>query len=324
MNSAAGIVAGFETASSIGPRVDHLVLALLVTSLLVAGILLVLNLYFIVVYRRGSEAPRPPSPSSSARIETAWIAGTTLIFLVFFAWGAKLYMDEERAPAGAIPIDVVGRQWMWDIHQPNGRREFNELHVPINTPVRLLLTSEDVIHSFYVPAFRLKQDVVPGKTVSLWFNVTKAGRSAIFCSEFCGSQHAAMTGVIVAEEPERYAAWLTAGDVGPAGARDRGRQLFTRYGCAGCHEPGSSVRAPLLDGLYGRQVRLAGGGFVQADEAYLRDSILRPAKVVVAGYQPVMPSFQGVIPEGDLRELLSYLKSLGAEERAADGREAAP
>ena len=303
---------GAAAASTIGPRVDALVLALLATSGLVAGVLLVLNLYFIVVYRRGSPAPRPPTRSSSARIETAWIAGTTLIFLGFFAWGAKIFLDEERAPAGAFPIDVVARQWMWDIRQPNGRREFNELHVPIHTPVRLLLTSEDVIHSFYVPAFRLKQDVVPGKTVSLWFNAARAGRYEIYCSEFCGSQHAAMTGVLVADEPEHYAAWLAAGDAGPGGAAGRGRQLFTRYGCAGCHEPGSSVRAPLLDGIYGHPVPVAGGGFVTADEAFLRDSILRPGQVAVAGYQPVMPSFRGVMPEGDLLELIAYLKGLGA------------
>jgi cytochrome c oxidase subunit 2 len=314
-----GILAALESASSAAPGVDRLVLALVATSVLVAGILLVLNLTFIVRYRRGSSAPRPPARSSSGPIEAAWIAGTTVVFLGFFAWGAKLYLEEERAPAGAYDIAVVARQWMWDIHQPNGRREFNELHVPLHTPIRLLLTSEDVIHSFYVPAFRLKQDVVPGKTVSLWFNATKAGRYAILCSEFCGSKHAEMTGVIVAEEPEQYAAWLTAGAEGAGGAADQGRQLFTRYGCAGCHEPGSTVRAPLLEGIYGRPVPVAGGGVVRADEAYLRDSILLPNKIIVAGYQPVMPSFQGIIPEGDLLELVAFLKTLGAAAPAGEG-----
>jgi cytochrome c oxidase subunit 2 len=310
-----GILAGLESASSLAPGVDRLILALLVTSLLVAGTLLALNLCFIVRYRRGSSAPRPPPRSSSTVVEAAWIAGTTVVFLGFFAWGAKLYLDEERPPAGAYEIAVVARQWMWDIHQPNGRREFNELHVPIGTPIRLLLTSEDVIHSFYVPAFRLKQDVVPGKTVSLWFDATKAGTYALYCSEFCGSKHAAMTGVIVAETPERYAAWLAGG--GPE--EGRGRQLFTRYGCAECHEAGATVRAPLLAGLYGSRVPVPGGGFIRADEAYLRDAILRANQFAVAGYQPLMPSFQGVIPEGDLLELIAYLKTLGAAERPASG-----
>lgn len=310
-----------ESASTAAAGVDHLTLALLAASALVAGVLLVLNLGFIIRYRAGSAAPRPPLRISSGKIEAAWIAGTTIIFLGFFAWGAKLYLEEERAPAGAYDIAVVGRQWMWDIHQPNGRREFDELHVPIHTPVRLLLTSEDVIHSFYVPAFRLKQDVVPGKTVSLWFDATKPGRYAILCSEFCGSKHAEMTGVIVAEEPAQYAAWLAQDAIAPG---TRGRLLFARYGCASCHEPGSTVRAPLLAGLYGRTVPVAGGGTVLADEAYLRDSILLPNKVVVAGYQPVMPSFRGVIPAGDLLELIAYLKALGREAPAAAGKGISP
>jgi cytochrome c oxidase subunit II len=310
-----------ESASTAAAGVDHLTLALIAASAVVAGVLLVLNLGFIIRYREGSAAPRPPLRISSAKIETAWIAGTTLIFLGFFAWGAKLYLEEERPPAGAYDIAVVGRQWMWDIHQPNGRREFDELHVPIHTPIRLLLTSEDVIHSFYVPAFRLKQDVVPGKTVSLWFNVTKPGRYSILCSEFCGSKHAEMTGVIVADEPARYAAWL-AEESGAPGTR--GRLLFARYGCASCHEAGSTVHAPLLAGVYGRPVPVAGGGTVLADEAYLRDSILLPNKVVVAGYQPVMPSFQGVISAGDLLELISYLKTLGGEEPSGAGKGATP
>ena len=284
-----------------------------------------LNLSFIIRYRQGSRAPRPPLRLSSGKIETAWIAGTTLIFLGFFAWGAKLYLDEERPPAGAYAIHVIGRQWMWDIRQPNGRREFDELHVPVHTPVRLILTSEDVIHSFFVPAFRLKQDVVPGKVVSLWFNATKPGRYPLLCSEFCGSKHAAMTGVVIVDEPERYAAWLAAGGAGPAGAGERGRLLYARYGCASCHEPGSTVRAPLLAGLYGRPVPAAAGGTVRVDDAYLREAILRPNQVVVAGYQPVMPSFQGVIPEGDLLE--PDLLSQGPGRRpigAAPTREAIP
>jgi cytochrome c oxidase subunit 2 len=315
---ALGAFAWLDSASSAAAGVDRLFLALLAASVAVAGTLLVLNLYFIIRYRRGSSAPRPPVRIAAGKLEAAWIAGTTLVFLGFFAWGAKLYLDEERPPEDAQAIDVVARQWMWDVHQPNGRREFNELHVPIHTPIRLLLTSEDVIHSFYVPAFRLKQDVVPGKTVSLWFNAIKAGRYALFCSEFCGSKHAEMTGVIVAQEPAQYAAWLAGSE--PGETLGRGRELFIRYGCASCHEPGSTVRAPALSGLYQSRVPVSGGGSVCADDAYLRDSILSPNKVIVAGFQPVMPSFQGVIPEGDLLVLIGYLKTLGADRPPADAR----
>jgi cytochrome c oxidase subunit 2 len=293
-----------------------------VSVLLIAGLVIV-NSYFIIRYRRGSPAPRPPLRIASWKIEALWITVTTLVFLGFFFWGTRLYLDIERPPAGAYQINVVARQWMWDIHQPNGRREFNELHVPTHTPIRLLLTSEDVIHSFFVPAFRLKQDVVPGKQVSLWFNASEEGTFALLCSEFCGTQHANMTGVVVAESPEKYAAWLGQGD--SASDREaRGGQLFVRYGCSGCHTQPSSVKAPSLEGLYGRQVPVTGGGFARVDDAYLRDCILLPGKVAPAGYALIMPSFQGVIPEGDLVELVNYVRNLGAADPGGAGPERAP
>jgi cytochrome c oxidase subunit 2 len=298
-------------ASTVARQTDLAAATLVVVSVLLVAALAAVNLYFIIRYRRGSPAPRPPLRIASWKIETCWITVTTVLFLGFFFWGARIYLGIERPPAGATEIHVIGRQWMWDIRQPNGRREFNELHVPVHTPVRLLLTSEDVIHSFFVPAFRLKQDVVPGKEVSLWFNASAEGSFTLYCSEFCGSKHANMTGVIVVEAPERYAAWLAQGD-SAADVRARGSRLFLRYGCSGCHTQPSSVKAPSLEGLYGRQVPIAGGGFAQVDELYLRDCILLPGKVAPAGYPLIMPSFQGVMPEGDLVELVSYLKQLGA------------
>ncbi|HVW22554.1 MAG TPA: cytochrome c oxidase subunit II [Opitutaceae bacterium] len=299
-----------EQASTVAGKVDLIGGTLLAVSLVVVAGLLAVNLYFIVRYRRGSPAPRPPLQISPGKLEAAWTTGTTLVFLGFFFWGAQLFVRMERPPPGATTIDVAARQWMWDFRQPNGRREFDTLHVPVGVPVRLRMTSEDVIHSFYAPSLRVKQDVVPGKTVSLWFQVTKAGTFTLFCSEFCGSKHAAMVGQIVAEPADRYAAWLAAGN--PGSIARRGPALFVRYGCAGCHSPGGSVRAPPLERVYGSEVPVAGGGFVHADEAYLTDSILLPEKVVVAGYQPLMPSFQGVIPPGDLVELVAYLKTLGS------------
>jgi len=303
-----------EEASTVAKRTDFAAAGLLAVSVLLVAVLAAVNLYFIIRYRRGSPAPRPPARIPSWKIETFWIAATTVCFLGFFAWGTRIYLDIERPPAGADEISVIGRQWMWDVRQPNGRREFNELHVPTHTPIRLLLTSEDVIHSFYVPAFRLKQDVVPGKQVSLWFNASKEGTFSLFCSEFCGSKHANMTGVIVAESPGRYADWLAQGDaMGDSFAR--GETLFLRYGCSGCHTQPSSVHAPSLEGIYGRRVPVTGGGFALVDDFYLRDCILLPGKVAPAGYPLIMPSFQGVVPEGDLVELIAYIKRLGAGDR---------
>lgn len=209
---------------------------------------------------------------------------------------------------------MIGRQWMWDVRHGNGRREFDALHVPVGQPVRLRLTSEDVIHSFFVPAFRIKQNVVPGQRVDLWFEVTAAGSYHLFCSQYCGTNHAGMTGEVIAQSPEDYAAWLAAGNTDGLPA-ERGRRLFMRYGCSGCHATGTTAHAPMLAGLYGRLVPLEGGTMARVDDAYLRDSILEPTKQIAAGYPAaVMPSFKRVIPEGDLLELIAYLKSLDERE----------
>ncbi|HEU5078379.1 MAG TPA: cytochrome c oxidase subunit II [Opitutaceae bacterium] len=296
-------------ASALASRVDALFITQLVVSGLMVGLLLALNLYFLYRYRRGAKVDRRPLEISEWKIETAWIVATLVTFIAFFFWGARLYVDEEKAPAVAYDIAVTGRQWMWDVRQPNGRREFNTLHVPSGRPVRLSLTSEDVIHSFYVPAFRMKQDVVPGKRVTLWFNATREGTYSLFCAEFCGTKHSAMIGEIVVQSPSDYAQWL-ASDATPQPDRLRGRELFAKYSCSGCHDQPSAIHAPSLVGVFGSSIPLDNGEFVRADETYLRDSILQPAKQVIAGYQPIMPSFQGVIPESDLLELIAYIETL--------------
>jgi len=206
----------------------------------------------------------------------------------------------------------VARQWMWDVRQPNGRREFNTLHVPMNQPIRLRMTSEDVIHSFYVPAFRIKHDIVPGRRTDTWFEATRTGTYHLFCAQYCGTSHAAMTGEVIVQTQAEYAAWLAAGGVSGSLA-ERGRTLLVRYGCTGCHAAGSTVHAPALEHRYGQAVPLAEGSFARFDEAYIRDSILEPGKQVAAGYPNVMPSFRGVIPEGELLELIAYLKSMGTD-----------
>ncbi len=306
-------------ASTLAPRVDGAFGVLLAFSVLLVVGLVAANLYFLVRYRRGSNAPRPPVQVSTAKLETGWIAATTVAFLAFFFLGARVYLDEERPPATGLEIHVTGRQWMWDVRHPNGRREFDELHVPVDEDVRLVLSSEDVIHSFFVPAFRLKQDVVPGKQVTMWFRPTTPGRYHLFCAEFCGTKHSGMTGEVVVLPAPEYARWLAQGNP-PSELAGRGRQLFTRYNCSGCHDQPAAVRAPPLEALYGSLVPLREGRFVRADDAYLRDSILQPARDVVAGYDPVMPSYQGVIPENDLLDLIAYLKQLAPRANAGEAQ----
>lgn len=305
----AGMDGLLPEASSMAPRIDATFFSLVALSAAVVALLGGLNLTFLVRYRRGAAASRTPVRIATWKIETAWIVATTLVFVVIFVVGARAYLDQERPPAEAYVISVVARQWMWDIRQPNGRREFNSLHVPIGRPVRLEMTSEDVIHSLFIPAFRIKQDVVPGRTVDTWLEATRPGTYHLFCTQYCGTEHARMVGEVIVQTPEDYAAWLAAGS-GMQSATDRGRQLFLRYGCSGCHAPASVVSAPPLGGIYGKTIPLDNGQFVTVDGAYLRDSILEPGKQVAAGYKPVMPSFKGIISESDLLDLVAYLKSL--------------
>jgi cytochrome c oxidase subunit II len=303
-----------ERASTLAPRVDLIFWVLVAFTLLLVVGLAAANLYFLIRYRRGSDAPRPPLKIKTAYIETTWISATTIGFLGFFFWGAHVYLGEERPPADALVINVTARQWMWDLRHENGRREFNELHVPLGENVRLVMTSEDVIHSFFVPAFRLKQDVVPGKQVSAWFKATKTGTFHLFCAEYCGTVHSGMVGDIVVMPPSQYAEWLVRGN-SMENLALRGRRLFTRYNCSGCHDQPAAVHAPLLTHLYGALVPTRDGRMVRADEVYLRDSILQPEKDIVAGYEPLMPSFQNVIPESDLLDLIAYVKSLANQEQ---------
>jgi cytochrome c oxidase subunit 2 len=307
-------------ASSFASRVDGVFAGLLIASAVMIVTLTALTLTFLVRYRSRATVNRAPVRIATWKIETVWTVGTTVVFLMFFLQGAAIYIDMRQVPAAADAgaINVVGRQWMWDIRYPNGRREFNTMHVCVNRPVRLLLSSEDVIHSFFVPAFRLKQDLVPGKVVNAWFEPTLTGTYPLFCAQYCGTAHSAMIGQIIVLSPAGYAAWL-AGDrreatVGggatePAGD-SAGHRLFLQYGCNVCHSPEATVRAPSLAGLYGRRVPLGDGTIVRADDQYLHDAILHAPQEVVAGYAPVMPAFGGVISEPDVLALIAYLKTL--------------
>jgi cytochrome c oxidase subunit II len=300
-----------EQASTFAERVDALYYYLLSVSGFFVLLIFALIFLFALKYRRRSEDEQPRPILGSIPLEVAWIAIPFVLVMVMFGWGASLYFTAFSPPADALEIFVVGKQWMWKVQHPEGRREINELHVPIGYPVKLTMTSQDVIHSFYVPAFRIKMDAVPGRYTSTWFQASKTGTFHLFCAEYCGTAHAGMGGQVVVMKPSEYEQWLRTGaPEEPLAAA--GERLFQQLGCSGCHSPNSIVRAPPLEGIYGKPVPLQSGHVVTADESYIRDSILLPQKDVVAGYAPVMPTFQGRISEEELMQIIAYIRSLGA------------
>jgi cytochrome c oxidase subunit 2 len=299
-----------DQASRVAGQTDHLYLALLGISAVVMTVVFGPMIYFLFKYRRGKPADRRPVRLPVMKIEITWTTVTLLVFLGLFAWGADLYFTIEQAPRDAMEIDVVGKQWMWKVQHPEGNREINELHVPVGRTVKLTLASQDVIHSFYLPAFRIKQDVVPGRYSSEWLKADRVGTYHIFCSEYCGTHHSAMIGRVIVMSPADYAQWLAQGRPESTLAQS-GERRFRELGCSGCHFGSSIVRAPRLEGIFGKPVPLQGGGMTVADEAYLRDSILLPNKDVSAGFDPVMPSYQNRVSEEELFELIAYIRSLG-------------
>jgi cytochrome c oxidase subunit 2 len=298
-------------AASLSPETDFLFFGLLIISALVLGLLFTLLLLYCIKYRRGSGASRAGQEEKSWRIEIGWTVTTLIAFVALFFWGADLYARLYEAPPDTLDIFVVGKQWMWKVQHPDGQAEIDTLHVPVDRDIRVIMASQDVIHSFYIPAFRIKRDVVPGRYESLWFHPTEIGTYALECSEFCGTDHARMTGEIVVMSQADYANWLATQAHGDslAGA---GEKLFHSLGCGGCHGPASTVHAPDLADLYGKTVTLADGGFARADDDFLRDAILLPQKRAPAGYAPVMPSFAGQLDESQILALIAYIKSLDA------------
>ncbi|HEU4375407.1 MAG TPA: cytochrome c oxidase subunit II [Telluria sp.] len=291
-------------------RLDNLALCLLLLTGTVAAVIVLLLIVFSVRYRAASDADRSAAPSGYLPLEIAWTVTPLLIFLGIYAWGAIDYVALYQPSSRAMPVFVVAKQWMWKAEHRNGRREVGELHLPLGTEIRMVMTSQDVIHSFFVPAFRIKQDVVPGRYTSVAFTPSRAGDYMLFCAEYCGTEHAMMQGRVVVMAPAEFARWLTEGPRQP-GMAARGFELYRRYGCSGCHDAGSTVHAPSLTGLLGRRVHLADGRELTADEAYIRDSILVPGKDVVAGHAPVMPSFAGQIGEEDILAIIEYIRESG-------------
>src|SRR5438067_2884931 len=266
--------------------------------------------WFAIKYRSGSDANRSNPSHGSNLIEISWTTLPIVLSVALFSWGAVAYYHIERPPPNALQVQIVGKQWMWKLQHAEGKREINELHVPLGQPVALTMTSQDVIHSFFVPAFRVKQDVVPGKYTSEWFKPTRTGEYHIFCSQYCGTQHAQMIGRVVVMQPQAYERWLKTGEQTESIVRT-GERLFHDRGCSGCHAPNSQFHAPLLEGLYRKPVPLADGSMITADDQYLRDAILQPAKEISAGYQNIMPSFAGHLSEEEIMQLIAYLKAIG-------------
>jgi cytochrome c oxidase subunit II len=276
-------------------------------SLLIASLIVL----FAIKYRRRHKDEIGADIHGSLALELLWTVIPFFITMLMFTWGAKVFFDIYRPPAGAMEVYIVGKQWMWKAQHMDGMREINELHVPVGRPVKLTMGSEDVLHSFYIPSFRVKADVIPGRLNVLWFTATKPGKYHLFCAEYCGTKHSGMIGWVYAMEPTEFQTWLGGGSTSdtPAAA---GEKLFTDLACISCHRDDAQARAPQLKGLFGHTVQLQGGGTAVADESYIRESIVNPQAKIVNGYPPLMPTFQGMVTEEQLLQLIAYVRSLGA------------
>src|SRR5258705_4530252 len=300
-----------EQASTMAARVDNLYFFLIgltaFFSLLIAGLIVA----YAIKFRRRSPDEIGARIHGGLMLEITWTVIPFLISMVIFVWGASVFFAMARPPDETLNIYVVGKQWMWKFQHLDGQREINELPVPVGRPVKLIMTSEDVIHDVFVPAFRVKADVIPGRYTNIWFNPTKPGRGRLFCAEYCGTRHSGMTGQVVVMDASEYQTWLSGG--APEGSlASAGAKLFQDLACNTCHRPDAQGRGPVLEGLFGKTVTLQSGETMTVDEAYVRESILQPAAKVAAGFQPIMPTFQGLVTEEQLLELIEYVKSLSA------------
>ena len=298
-----------EQASNFASNVDALMFYLLIVSVFFSALITGVIVYCFLRFHRKHPKEIGASIHGSIPLETLWTVIPFLLTLLMFGWGASIYIHYRTAPKDTLDIYVLGKQWMWKLQQPDGRREVNELHIPVNRNVKLIMGSEDVIHDFFVPAFRVKMDVIPGRYTTLWFRATKTGRYHFFCSQYCGTNHAVMGGWVTVMEPAEYSAWLS-GSSGEANPAAVGEKLFAQLACNTCHQSAGTGRGPSLNGVYGSTVKLTDGATVVADDAYIRESILYPKAKIVAGYQPLMPTFQGLVTEEQILNLTAYIKSL--------------
>ena len=312
-----------EQASKFAMEVDLFYIALwLMTIVITTGIVIAISL-FMVKYKRRHNGEIPDQVEGHMTLEIIWSVIPLIVCIGIFAWGAKLYYQMYSEPKEALEIFVTGKQWMWRAQHPDGQREINTLHVPVGRRVKLTMTSEDVLHAYFIPAFRTKSDVVPGRYTTTWFEATKPGTYHIFCAEYCGAQHSGMIGTVTAMEPGEYQAWLGGGTNEPPAVL--GERLFSSLACNTCHTADGKGRGPKLNELYGKSVALTNGSSITFDDTYIRESILDPAAKVVKDYQVIMPSFRGQISEEQIGQVIAYLKSIGPKDgEAAAAKPAAP
>ena len=299
-------------ASGIAAQYDLFFWILVAVCGAVALAIAIFVVYSAIRYHRRSPNELPPQIKGNVKLEIVWTVIPLIIFMGMFAWGATLYFDIERPPRNATEVYVVARQWMWKLQALDGRREIDELHVPVGQPVKLIMTSQDVIHSFFVPAFRVKQDVLPDRYTTVWFQPDKPGKYHLFCAEYCGTKHSGMIGYVYVMEPREYSLWLAQG--GAEGSlASTGEKYFHQFSCANCHHFDGHGPCPDLKGLYLRNVALSTGQSVVADESYIRESIVDPGAKIVAGFTNYMPSFKGRLTEEQLVALVAYIKAIGPE-----------
>ena len=302
-----------ERASTAAANVDALFIFLLIVSGLMTLLIFTAVVYFAARYRR-QKGVLAEQIDGSTPLELTWSIIPMFVFMAIFVWGAVVYFKGRTPPRDSTEVYVVAKQWMWKLEHAEGQREINELHVPVGRDVKLIMTSQDVIHSFFVPAFRMKQDVLPGRYTVAWFRATKAGTYHLFCAEYCGTQHSGMIGSIIVRRPPQYEAWMNGGTTGPLSAT--GEKIFAELGC--CHLPSQRLRqgrGPNLQGVFGKPVQLEDGRIVTADENYIRECILDPGAKRVKGYQPIMPTFQGLVSEEQVNALVAYVKSVSRRRR---------
>ncbi len=303
-------------ASSIAEDVDRLYYFLTGITTFFTVLIFSIIFYFMVKYRRRSEDERTTETHTSMFLELTWTIIPSLICVVLFVWASALYVRNSRPPASSTEIFVIGKQWMWHIQHPEGPREIDELHVPVDTPIKITMTSQDVIHDFYIPAFRVKKDALPGRYTSIWFEANQTGVFHLFCAQYCGTNHSEMIGWVYVMPPSDYAAWLAGGEKAESMAQ-QGERLFSQLGCNSCHAEETPGQGPSLAGLYGKSQKLQNGESRVVDDTFIRDALLVPDSVRVPGYQAIMPTFKGQVNEEQVLQLIAYVKSLASQERTS-------
>lgn len=300
-----------EQASTVAWQVDLIYFTLVALSVFFSVAVAAAIVFFALRYRKGADVDRSHPLTENTKLELTWSIIPFIMAMGVFGWAATVFVNIKTPPVDAMEVYVIGKQWMWHAQHPSGKSEINQLHIPVDTPVKLIMTSQDVIHDFFIPAFRVKQDVVPGRYTTLWFQATKTGEYHLFCAEYCGTEHSAMVGSVVVMEQGEYRAWLGGGGSSEEPLAVVGERLFTQNGCISCHSGQTGAIGPPIatTSLFGAEREFADGSTGTVDEAYIRESILNPQAKVVAGYPPVMPSYDGQLSEQSLLQLIEYIKS---------------